>query len=706
MQIADCRLQIADWSMTMVREFPLERTRNIGIIAHIDAGKTTTTERILFYTGKTYKMGEVDEGTTVTDWMEQERERGITITAAATTCFWRDHQINIIDTPGHIDFTVEVQRSLRVLDGGVVLFDGVAGVEPQSETVWRQANRYRVPRICFVNKMDRVGADFWRTIDMIREQLAADPVAVQIPIGVEDSFVGVVDLIRNEAIIWTDELGTSLVATEVPPELKGEAARHREILIEKVAETDEELTLKYLEGEEISEEELKRALRRATLELKLVPVLCGAALRNKGVQPMLDAVVDYLPSPLDIPPIKGINPLTGEEETRLAHEDEPFAALAFKIVTDPYVGRLAYVRVYSGKLLAGSTVLNSTKNEKERIGRLLRMHANHREEIDSICAGDIGAVVGPKNTFTGDTLCDRRHPIILESISFPEPVISVAIEPRTQADQDKMNEALRCLAEEDPTFQIRVDKDTGQTIISGMGELHLEVLVDRMVREFKVWANVSKPQVAYRETITRPVRAEGRFIRQTGGRGQYGHVWLELEPLEKGRGYEFVNKISGGTIPQEYIPAIDEGIREAMESGVLAGYPIVDLRATLVGGSYHEVDSSEIAFKIAGSMALRNGVQKAGPVLLEPIMKLEVVMPEEFTGEVVGDLNARRAQIMGMELRSGGIQVVRALVPLAEMFGYATDLRSMTQGRGNFIMEFDHYDEVPPEIAEKLIGRA
>ena len=688
----------------MPRPFPLERTRNIGIIAHIDAGKTTTTERILFYTGKTYKMGSVDEGTTVTDWMEQERERGITITAAAVTCYWRDHQINIIDTPGHIDFTVEVQRSLRVLDGGIVLFDGVAGVEPQSETVWRQADRYGVPRICFVNKMDRPGADLWRTMEMIRERLGAEPVALQVPIGIEADFRGVVDLIRNEAIIYTDDLGTRLAETEVPPELQDQVAEQREILIEKVAETDEALTLKYLEGEEITQEELRAALRRATLESRLVPVLCGSALRNKGVQPLLDAVVYYLPSPLDIPPIEGVNPLTGEREVRRVKEDDPFAALVFKIVSDPYMGRLAYLRVYSGWLKAGSRVHNATKNRKERVGRLLRMHANHREEIDAVYVGDIAAVLGPKFTFTGDTLCDADHPIVLESITFPEPVISVAIEPRTQADQDKMSEALQRLEEEDPTFKVRMDEETGQTIISGMGELHLEVLVERMLREFKVWANVGKPQVAYRETITRPVRAEGRFIRQTGGRGQYGHVVLELEPLEKGEGYRFENGLRGNVIPKEFIPAIDQGIREAMESGVLAGYPVVDLKARLVDGSYHEVDSSDLAFKIAGSMALKDGVERAGPVLLEPIMKVEVVAPEEFVGDIIGNLNARRAQIEGMEPRSGGIQAVRALVPLGEMFGYATDLRSMTQGRGTFTMEFDHYDEVPPEVAERIIG--
>jgi elongation factor G len=686
----------------MDREYPLERTRNIGIIAHIDAGKTTTTERVLFYTGRTHRMGSVDEGTTVTDWMEQERERGITITAAAITCFWRDRQINIIDTPGHIDFTAEVQRSLRVLDGGVVVFDAVAGVEPQSETVWRQADRYRVPRICFVNKMDRTGADFWRTIVMIQDRLRANPAAIQIPIGIESSFKGIVDLIRMEAVIYADDLGTRLDTTEIPEELKEEAARRRERLVEQVAEINEALMVKYLEGEEVSQDELRRALRQATLDLRLVPVLCGAALRNKGVQPVLDAVVDYLPSPLDVPPIVGVHPATGREESRIADESEPLSALVFKIVSDPYMGRLAYFRVYSGHLDSGMAVLNATRGRKERIGRLLRMYANHREEIARVPAGDIGAVLGLKGTFTGETLCDRRHPIVLESIKFPEPVISVAIEPRTQADQDKMADALARLAEEDPTFQVRVDENTGQTLISGMGELHLEVLVDRMLREFKISASVGKPQVAYRETITQPVRTEGRFIRQTGGRGQYGHVWLEIEPLEKGRGFEFEDRTAGGAIPKEFVPAVERGVMEAMESGVLAGYPLVDLKVALVDGSYHDVDSSEMAFKIAGSMALRDGVQKAGPVLLEPVMSVEVVVPEEFTGDVIGNLNARGAQIESMELRANGVQAVRAHVPLAEMFGYATDLRSMTQGRGTFTMEFDHYDEVSPEVAERI----
>ena len=688
----------------MPRDYPLERIRNIGIIAHIDAGKTTTTERILFYTRKIHRMGEVDEGTTVTDWMEQERERGITITAASITCYWRDHQINIIDTPGHIDFTAEVQRSLRVLDGGVVIFDAVAGVEPQSETVWRQANRYNVPRICFVNKMDRIGADFWRTIEMIEERLAANPVAIQIPIGAESSFRGVVDLLRMKAIVYADDLGTRMETVEIPPDLEDVAARYRDILVEKIAETDETLTVKYLEGEEIGEEELRSALRQATLKGELVPVLCGAALRNKGIQPLLDAVVDYLPSPVDIPPIVGVNPVTGEEESRLSDEEEPLAALVFKIQTDPYMGRLAYFRVYSGRIKAGMAVLNSTKGRKERIGRLLRMHANRREEIGEVLAGDIGATLGLKDTFTGETLCDLQHPIVLESIGFPEPVISVAIEPRTEADQDKMNEALRRLAEEDPTFRVKFDEETGQTIISGMGELHLEVLVDRMLREFKVGANVGRPQVAYRETITRPVRAEGRFIRQTGGRGQYGHVQLEIEPLGPGGGFKFEDRTAGGVIPKEFVPAVEQGVREAMESGVLAGYPLVDLKVALVGGSYHEVDSSDMAFKIAASMALKDGVERAGPILLEPIMKIEVVVPEEFTGDVIGDLASRRAQIEGTEPRSGGMQVIWGQVPLAEMFGYATDLRSITQGRGTFTMEFDHYAEVPPEVMRQILG--
>ena len=686
----------------MSREYPLERMRNIGIIAHIDAGKTTVTERVLFYTGRTHRMGEVDDGTTVTDWMDQERERGITITAAAITCYWRDHQINIIDTPGHIDFTVEVQRSLRVLDGGIVLFDAVAGVEPQSETVWRQADFYRVPRICFVNKMDRVGADLGRTMGMIEERLGANPVALQVPIGAESSFRGVADLINMQAISYSDELGAKPEAGPIPAELQEEVARRREILLEKVAETDEDLTIKYLEGEEITAEELRRALRQATLKGEVVPVLCWSALRNKGVQPLLDAVVDYLPSPQDIPPIVGINPKTGAEESRPADEEETLAALVFKIVTDPYVGRLAYFRVYSGQVTARRAVRNTNKNIKERVGRLVRMYANRREEIDEVLAGDIGAALGLKDTFTGETLSDFNRPIVLESIRFPEPVISVAIEPRTEADQDKMTEALNRLAEEDPTFKVKVDEDTGQTVISGMGELHLEVLVERMLREFKVRAGVGRPQVAYKETIARPVRAEGRFVRQTGGRGHYGHVWLELEPLEKGGGFQFESKIVGNAIPREFVPAVEQGIREALDSGVVAGYPLIDLKAILVDGSYHEVDSSDIDFKIAASMALRNGVQQAGPVVLQPVMKLEVVAPEEFAGEIIGDLSARGAQIEGMRPLSGGLQAIQAHVPLAEMFCYATDLRSKTQGRGVFTMEFDYYDQVPPEVMERF----
>ncbi|RLC74199.1 MAG: elongation factor G [Chloroflexi bacterium] len=687
----------------MPRECPLEQVRNIGIIAHIDAGKTTTTERMLFYTGRTHRMGNVDEGTTVTDWMEQERERGITITAAAITCFWREHQINIIDTPGHIDFTAEVQRSLRVLDGGIVVFDAVAGVEPQSETVWRQADRYGVPRICFVNKMDRVGANFWRTVEMIRERLAANPVAIQIPIGVEGSFRGVVDLLEMQALIYVDDLGTRPEVGEIPAEIVEEATTRREELVEAVIETDDDLMLRYLEGEEVTAQELRAALRRATLRTELVPVLCGSALRNKGIQPLLDAVVDYLPSPLEVRPVVGVHPKTGVPEERRADEHAPLAALVFKIVLDPYMGRLAYFRVYSGRIRAGQVVRNANKGKKERIGRLLRMYANRREEISEVYAGDIGATLGLKDTFTGETLCDAGHPIILESIKFPEPVISVAIEPRTDADQDRMSEALRRLAEEDPTFRVRVDENTGQTIISGMGELHLEVLVDRMLREFKVRALVGQPQVAYRETITRPARAEGRFIRQTGGHGQYGHVVLEIEPLQEDEGFVFESKISGGDIPSEFIPAVERGVREAMESGVLAGYPLVGIKATLVGGSYHEVDSSELSFRVAGSLALKNAVQQAEPTLLEPVMKIEVVAPEGAIGDVIGDLSARGARIEGMEPRGGGLQAVQAHAPLAEMFGYATTLRSLTQGRGTFTMEFDHYAEVSPEVKERIL---
>jgi elongation factor G len=683
----------------------LQRTRNIGIIAHIDAGKTTTTERILFYTGRVYKMGEVHEGAATMDWMEQERERGITITAAATTCRWRDHRINIIDTPGHVDFTVEVERSLRVLDGGVVVFDAVAGVEPQSETVWRQADRYGVPRIAFVNKMDRTGANFERTVEMMRDRLGSNPVPVQMPIGSEANYRGLVDFINNVAILYTDDLGNNIERSEIPAEIREEAERRREEFIEKVAETDEDLTLKYLEGEEITPDELRAAIRKATIERTLVPVLCGSALRNKGVQPMLDAVVDYLPSPLDVPPVTGTLPGTEEEVVRTLDEDEPFSALVFKIVADPFVGKLAFLRVYSGRLTSGSYALNTTKDTRERIGRLLQIHANHREEISEVHAGDIAAVVGLKNTFTGDTLAAENAPVVLETIQFPEPVISQAIEPKTKGDQDKMAIALTRLAEEDPTFRVQTDAESGQTIISGMGELHLEVIVDRMLREFKVNANIGRPQVAYRETITRPTKAEGRFVRQTGGRGQYGHVWLELEPIEGAVGFEFENRIVGGVIPREYIPAVEDGVREALEGGVIAGYPLVGIRARLYDGSYHEVDSSEMAFHIAGSMALKSGAQKAGPALLEPIMSVEVTTPDEFQGAVIGDLSSRRGQIQGMEPRANA-QVVRAMVPLAEMFGYATDLRSATQGRATYSMQFDHYEQVPTNISTEIAAKA
>lgn len=689
----------------MAREFSLERIRNIGIIAHIDAGKTTTTERVLFYSGRTYRLGNVDEGTTVTDWMEQEKERGITITAAAITTSWRDYQINLIDTPGHIDFTAEVQRSLRVLDGGVVVFDAVAGVEPQSETVWRQANRYGVPRICFVNKMDRIGADFWRTIDMIRTRLGAKPLPVQIPIGAQETFKGAVDLMEMQAVVFTDELGASPQIGEIPADLQAEAKAWREKMIEAIAETDEELTLKFLEGEEITTAELRVALRRATLGSHLVPVLCGSSLRNKGVQPLLDAVVDYLPSPVDIPPVYGLDPDTNVEKIRPTNDAAPLSALVFKIVADPYVGRLAYVRVYSGVLSASSGVINSTKGRKERIGRLMRMRANQREDLTEIPAGEIGAIIGLKQTFTGDTLCDPADQVILESISFPEPVIMIAIEPKTKADQDKMSMALQRLAEEDPTFKVKVDEQTGQTLIAGMGELHLEVLVDRMLREFRVQAKVGRPQVAYRETITKKVKVQGRFIRQSGGRGQYGDVWLELEPLAPGEGFLFEDKTVGGVVPREYMGAIQSGIKEAMENGIIGGFPLIDMTARLVDGSYHEVDSSELAFKIAASMALKEGAQKAGPVLLEPIMKVEVVTPEDYVGDVIGDLSSRRGQIDGIEMHSTGTQAVRAFIPLASMFGYATDLRSRTQGRGVFTQEFDHYQPVSAEQTQKLLNR-
>jgi elongation factor G len=687
----------------MPRTVSINRTRNIGIIAHIDAGKTTVTERILFYTGRTYKMGEVHEGTAVMDWMEQERERGITITAAATTCDWRDHLINIIDTPGHVDFTVEVERSLRVLDGGVVVFDAVHGVEPQSETVWRQADRYRVPRVCFVNKMDRVGADLPRTIDMIAERLEARPLPIQIPIGEEANFEGVIDLVEEQAWFFSADRDQAPEVRPVPPEYAEACARHREELIEKAAEVDHQLMISYVEGRAVGAKELKKALRRATLASAATPVLCGSALRNKGIQPLLDAVVDYLPAPDDVLPVVGSNPKTGEALERRADDGEPFASLAFKIVADPYVGRLAYFRVYSGKAATGSTAFNSTRGERERFGRLLRMHANHREEVEEVYAGDIAAAVGLKNTFTGDTLCDLSHHILLESIRFPEPVISVAIEPKTKEDQDRMGETLGRLAEEDPTFRTRYDSETGQTIISGMGELHLEVIVDRMLREFRVGATVGRPQVAYKETITRSVRVEGRFIRQTGGHGQYGHVWLELEPRERGDGFEFVNKVVGGVIPRQFVSDVEAGVKEALESGTLAGYPVIDVRATLVDGSYHPVDSSEIAFRTAGSLATRHGLDQGDPILLEPIMKVEVATPEQFFGDVVGDITSRRGHVTGVDAR-GSTQIVRALVPLAETFGYATDLRSLTQGRATYSMEFDHYEEVPPELAERIGG--
>ncbi len=689
----------------MARVYPLERYRNIGIIAHIDAGKTTTTERILFYTGRTHRLGSVDDGTTVTDWMVQERERGITIVSAAVSAEWKGYHINLIDTPGHIDFTAEVQRSLRVLDGGVVIFDAVQGVEPQSETVWRQADRYGVPRICFVNKMDRVGASYERSIQSIRERLGANPIQMQLPIGVEASFRGVVDLLEQKAIYWDDELGREPRVAEIPVELREAVAEARAQLVERIAELDDELTIKFLEGEEITIPELKAALRRAVIAGKATPVFCGSSLRNRGVQPLLDAVVDYLPSPVDIPAVRGTNPDNPEEIVELpASDDAPLSALVFKIVADPYVGRLAYFRVYSGMITQGQMVLNSTKGKRERIGRLLRMYADRREDITEVRAGDIGAVLGLKDTFTGDTLCSESRKIVLESISFPEPVISVAIEPKTSADQDKMGEALRKLAEEDPTFRVRTDENTGQTIISGMGELHLDIIVDRLVREFRVQANVGRPRVAYRETITRPVpRVEQRYVKQTGGRGQYGHVVISLEPAAPGSGIIFEDKIVGGVIPREFIPAVEKGIREAAESGVVAGHPVVDLKVTLFDGSFHEVDSSEMAFKMAASMAFKEGVQKGAPVLLEPIMKVEVVVPEEYLGDVIGQLNSRRGSIQGTEVRPGNAQAVRAMVPLGEMFGYATELRSATQGRGVFSMEFDHYAPVSEAVAQSIL---
>ena len=686
----------------MPREYSLENTRNIGIMAHIDAGKTTTTERILFYTGKVHKIGEVHEGSATMDWMVQEQERGITITSAATTAFWKGKRINIIDTPGHVDFTVEVERSLRVLDGSVTIFSAKGGVEPQTETVWRQADKYGVPRIAYINKMDIVGADFFRCVEMIRDRLKANPVPIQLPIGSEDTFAGVIDLIKMKAYYFRDDLGKVIDEEPIPEEMKDVATEYHNKLIESVAELDEELMMKYLEEEEITEEEIQAALRAGTISLKCVPVVCGSSYKNKGVQELLDAIVDYLPSPVDIPPIKGVS-VDGEQEIeRPADDNGPFAALAFKIMADPYVGKLCFFRVYSGQLKAGSYVLNSTKNKKERIGRILMMHANHREEVSEVYSGDIAAAVGLKDTTTGDTLCTEDNPVILESMEFPEPVIEVAIEPKSKEGQEKMSIALQKLAEEDPTFRTYTNPETGQTIISGMGELHLDIIVDRLMREFKVEANVGSPQVSYKETIRKAVRAEGKFVRQSGGRGQYGHCWLEIEPKEPGTGYEFVNKIVGGAIPKEYIPAIDAGIQDAMNSGVLAGYPVVDVKVTLVDGSYHEVDSSEMAFRIAGSMGFKEGCRKADPVLLEPIMKVDVFVPDEYMGDVMGDLNSRRGRIEGMESRSG-VQNIKAYVPLSEMFGYATTLRSRTQGRGTFTMQTSHFEEVPKNIQEQIL---
>jgi len=686
----------------MTRKFSLKKTRNIGIMAHIDAGKTTTTERILYYTGITHKLGEVHDGAAVMDWMEQEQERGITITSAATTCQWRDYTINLIDTPGHVDFTVEVERSLRVLDGAIALFCSVGGVEPQSETVWRQADKYGVPRIAYVNKMDRMGADFFQVLDMMVKRLGAHPVAIQLPIGREDAFQGVIDLVEMKAMLWTSEKGETWEVTDVPEDMKDFALEWRNHMIEQLADHDEKLMEAYVEGNDVDKDHIKRVLRQATIDIAITPVLCGTAFKNKGVQPLLDAVIDYLPSPVDVPPIKGISPSKGEE-IRNADDSEPFAALAFKVMTDPFVGKLTYFRVYSGVLKSGSHVYNATKDKKERIGRILQMHANSRQERDAIYAGELAAAVGLKFTTTGDTLCDQSDQIILESMDFPQPVIAVAIEPKTKADQEKLGASLHKLAEEDPTFQVRTDEETGQTVISGMGELHLEIIVDRLLREFKVDANVGKPQVAYRETVRKPVeKVIGKFIRQSGGRGQYGHVVINLEPSGPGEGYEFEEKISGGVIPKDYIPSVNEGIKEAMENGVLAGYPMVGIKVTLVDGSYHDVDSSEMAFRIAGSMALKAAVAKAKPVLLEPIVEVEVVVPEEYMGDVIGDLNSRRGKIEGLEPR-GKVQVIRARIPLAEMFGYATDLRSVSQGRANYTMQFDRYEEVPSSIASTIV---
>ncbi|MDP2167795.1 MAG: elongation factor G [Thermodesulfovibrionales bacterium] len=690
--------------------FPLEKTRNIGIMAHIDAGKTTTTERILFYTGVTYKMGEVHEGTAVMDWMVQEQERGITITAAATTCNWKDNKINIIDTPGHVDFTIEVERSLRVLDGAVAVFDAVAGVEPQSETVWRQADKYGVPRIAFMNKMDRVGADFYMGVDSMVERLGARPVPVHIPIGSEDKFRGPVDLVNMRAVYFDDEaIGAEYVEGEIPPELMPEAKKYRDKMLEALSDVDEIIMEKYLGGEEITPEEIKAALRKGTIQLKITPVICGSAFKNKGVQLLLDAIVDYLPSPVDVPSVKGKSPADGSEIIRKSSDDEPFSALAFKIMTDPFVGQLTFLRVYSGVMSAGSYIYNSTKDTRERVGRLLRMHANKREELKEVRAGDIVAAVGLRDTLTGDTLCDDKNPVILEVMEFPEPVISIAIEPKTKVDQEKLSQALGKLAQEDPSFKVSVNEETAQTLIAGMGELHLEIIVDRLLREFKVGANVGKPQVAYRETIKASSKAEGKFVRQSGGRGQYGHVYLEVEPLANGtaggeKGFEFQNKIIGGAIPREYIPAVEKGIREAMNTGVLAGYPLINVKATLYDGSYHDVDSSEMAFKIAGSMAFKEAVRKAKPVLLEPIMNVEVVTPENYMGDVIGDLNSKRGKIQTIGKR-GAAQVIKAFVPLNDMFGYATDLRSKTQGRATYTMQFSHYEDIPKSIAEGIIAK-
>jgi elongation factor G len=687
------------------REFSIENTRNIGIMAHIDAGKTTTTERILFYTGKVHKLGETHDGGATMDWMAQERERGITITSAATTCHWKGHRINIIDTPGHVDFTVEVERSLRVLDGAVAVFCSVGGVEPQSETVWRQADKYNVPRLAYINKMDRVGASFQRGLDMIEERLGANPVPIQWPIGAEDTFRGIVDLVEMKAHVYVDDLGNVEEEVEIPEEIRDDVEFARQVMLEKIVETDDELTIKYLEGEEITPQELKTALRKACLNVDLVPVLCGSSFKNKGVQLLLNAVIDYLPSPADLPPVEGTNPETGEPECRALNDEEPFSGLAFKIMADPYVGKLAFFRVYSGTLRAGSYVLNVSTGRKERVGRILQMHANHREEVDQVYSGDIAAIVGLRDTSTGDSLSSEEHPILLEALEFPEPVINLAVEPKSKADQDKLGVALQRLAEEDPTFRVFTDEETGQTIIAGMGELHLEVIVDRLLREFKVEANIGKPQVAYRETITKATKTEGKFIRQSGGRGQYGHVVLEIEPQEPGAGFEFVNKIVGGVVPREYIGSVEQGVKEAMLTGVVAGYPMVDIKVTIVDGSYHEVDSSEMAFKIAGSIGFKDGARKAGPVILEPIMQLEVVTPDDFMGDVIGDINARRGRIEGMEPR-GNAQVVRGFVPLAEMFGYATVLRSLTQGRAQHTMSFAYYEQVPASLAEEIIASA